>query len=70
MTAVMRATEKPCLGFKILAASRKCESEDTVREAFKYAFGNIKPTDAVVVGMFQRDLNQVAMNAALAREFA
>lgn len=70
MTAVMRATEKPCLGFKILAASRKCESEDTVREAFKYAFGNIKPTDAVVVGMFQRDLNQFAMNAALAREFA
>lgn len=70
MTAVMRATDKPCLGFKILAASRKCATPEDVREAFRYAYANIKPTDAVVVGMFQRDLNQVAMNAALAREFA
>lgn len=68
MAQVIRATPKTCLAFKILAASRKCESSATVREAFRWAFANIKPRDAVVVGMFQRDVNQVAMNAGLVRE--
>jgi hypothetical protein len=67
MSAVIRACSKTCLAFKIMAASRKCETPETVREAFQYAFDHIKPQDAVVVGMFQRDHNQVAMNAALVR---
>ena len=65
MVQTIRATEKTCLAFKILAASRKCASAEDVEEAFAYAFANIKPHDAVVVGMFQRDRNQVAMNAAI-----
>lgn len=68
MMRTVRATPKTCLAFKILAASRKCESPATVREAFEYAFTHIKPQDAVVVGMFQRDLNQVAMNSEIVRE--
>ena len=68
MTATIRACAKTCLGFKILAASRKCASPETVSEAFAYAFAHIKPQDAVVVGMFQRDLNQVAMNAGFVRD--
>lgn len=32
------------------------------------AFELIKPTDAVVVGMFQKHKNQVAENAAFVRE--
>lgn len=68
MVQTIRATDKTCLAFKILAASRKCASPEDVREAFRYAFANIKPQDAVVVGMFQRDMNQVAMNAGIVRE--
>ncbi len=70
MTAVMRATGKPCLGFKFLAASRNCTTEAATREAFKYAYGNIKPQDALVAGMFQKYRNQVAENSKLARELA
>jgi hypothetical protein len=70
MAAVLRATDKPCLAFKILAAGRKCGSAEEVREAFRWAFANIKPTDAVVVGVYQKHVNQVAMNAAFTREFA
>jgi hypothetical protein len=68
MVATIRATDKTCLAFKILAASRKCEDANCIREAFQYAFDNIKQNDAVVVGMFQRDVNQVAMNAGIVRE--
>jgi len=67
MTAVMRQVGKPCLGFKIMAASRRCGTPEQTRQAFEYAFARIKPTDAVVVGMFQRDKNQVAENAAIVR---
>jgi predicted aldo/keto reductase-like oxidoreductase len=69
MTAVVRKVAKPCLGFKILAAGRACWSKPSVDEAFKYAFENIKPIDAVLVGMFPRYSDQVAENAALARKY-
>jgi len=68
MTAVLRQVRKPCLGFKILAASRRCGSPDEVRRAFEFAFDHLKPTDAVVVGVFQRNKNQVAENARFVRE--
>jgi hypothetical protein len=68
MIQTIRATPKTCLAFKILAASRKCATAEDVRAAFQYAFDNIKPTDAVVVGMFQRDANQVAVNAGIVRD--
>jgi len=68
MTAVMRQVRKPCLGFKIMAASRNCATPEDTRRAFQFAFENIKPTDAVVVGMFQKHRNQVAENAAFVRE--
>ncbi|MCK4374176.1 MAG: hypothetical protein KAX19_02570 [Candidatus Brocadiae bacterium] len=49
---VVRQVDKPCLAFKIMVASRNCGSPDQVRQAFRRAFELIKPTDAVVVGMF------------------
>ena len=67
MTEVLRSVPKPCIGFKIMAASRKCSTAETTREAFDFAFSHLKPTDAVVVGMFQKYKNQVAENAALVR---
>ena len=68
MTRTLRAVKKPCLGFKILAASRNCATEATTQAAFEFAFANLKPTDAVVVGMFQKHKNQVAENVGFARE--
>jgi hypothetical protein len=68
MTSVVRQVKQPCLGFKILAAGRRCWSEPSVEEAFRYAFSKLKPTDAVIVGMFPRYSDEVAGNAGYARK--
>ena len=68
MTAVVRQVSQPCLGFKILAAGRVCWNKQSIENAHKYAFENIKPTDAVIVGMFPRYSDQVAENAGYARK--
>ena len=62
MTEVMRQTEKPCLGFKILAAGRMGFYPHTVRDGFKFAFENIKPTDGVIVGMYPRFHDEIGQN--------
>ena len=62
MVDVIQATDKMCLAFKILAANRKCGSQEEVAAAFRYVFDSIKPQDAVVVGMFQKHLDQVTLN--------
>jgi len=67
MMKVVQTTAKQCLVFKILAASRRCGSQEEVAEAFRYAFENIKDCDAVVVGMFQKYLDQVSLNVEHAR---
>lgn len=68
MCQVIRRTSKPCLAFKILAANRKCASQADVQSAFRYAFENIKKSDAVVVGMFPKYGEQVAQNVGYAEE--
>jgi hypothetical protein len=68
MAAVLRQVTKPCLGFKILAASRNCGSPQQVEASFRFAFENLKPTDGVVVGMFQKHSNQIRENAGIVRE--
>lgn len=68
MYKTIRQTSKPCLAFKILGATRRCSSDNSVRDAFAEAFACIKPHDAVVVGMYQRDRDQIAMNAGIVRE--
>lgn len=62
MTRVIRQVDQPCLAFKILAAGRKCWSRHSVKRAFQYAFENIKPTDAVIVGMYPRFQDEIAEN--------
>ncbi len=68
MTAVVRQVKQPCLGFKILAAGRKCGSEQSVRDAFKFAFEHIKPSDGVIVGMYPRFTDEIGTNAGFVRE--
>jgi len=68
MCRVIRQASKPCLGFKILAAGRRCESSQQVHEAFDYAFKNIKPTDGLIVGMFPQLSDHIEENVRFARE--
>jgi hypothetical protein len=62
---VIREVDKPFLAFKIMAAGR-----NDPHEAFKYAYENIKPIDAVVVGIFTKyQPNQVQEDVDLAKRF-
>jgi hypothetical protein len=70
MTKVIRQASRTCLGFKILAAGRKCQSSDEVRGAFQYAFKNIKPIDATIVGMVPKFSDQITENVRLVNEIA
>jgi hypothetical protein len=69
MFKVIQQTRKPCFVYKILASGRLCEKPEFVESAFKEAFANIKPTDAVVVGMYDKHIDQYAMNADLVRKY-
>ena len=62
MCETIRATTKQCLAFKILGAGRRCSSQDEVAQAFRFAFENIKPGDAVVVGVYPKYEDHVALN--------
>ncbi len=70
MCEAVREVKRPCLGFKILAAGRRCDRPKDAEAAFKFAFQNIKPTDAVIVGMFPRFGDQPGQNAAYTRRYA
>ena len=65
---ISKAT-KTCLAFKILAAGRTCDSPEQVRKAFEFVFGHIKPTDAVIVGMYPRYTDEIKENADLVRTY-
>ena len=67
MFAFIRSTDKPCLAFKILGAGRRCTSDADVESAFREALTSIKPSDAVIVGMFPKEKDQVTENADLVR---
>jgi hypothetical protein len=69
MTEVIRQVKQPCLAFKILAAGRLCADQQTVQDAFRFAFQNIKPTDGVIVGMYPRFFDEVQANAQYVRRF-
>jgi hypothetical protein len=62
MTQTIRQVSKPCIAFKVLAAGRHCESAETVEAALRYAYENIKPTDVVLVGMWQKYKDQAREN--------
>ncbi len=59
----MRQIPVPCLAYKIFAAGRR-----DAREAFEFAYANIKPTDVVVMGVHTGDNpRMVAENVETAR---
>jgi hypothetical protein len=68
MTRVIRRVSKPCIAFKVLAAGRHCQTPATLEAALRFAFQNIKPTDVVLLGMWQKHKDQAGENIALARK--
>jgi len=69
MFKAVRQTKKPCLAFKILAAGRLSERRQWVEQAFRETFESIKPSDAVIVGIYDRYSDQPAENAAMVRRY-
>jgi hypothetical protein len=69
MTDVIRDVPQPCLGFKILGAGRLCSNQNSVRDAFQFAFAHLKPADGVIVGMYPRFFDEIQTNAQYTREF-
>jgi hypothetical protein len=68
MMTTIRSVGKPCIAFKVMAASRNCATPESTRAALARAFAGIRPGDIVDVGMLQKYRNQVAENASFVRE--
>jgi len=64
MCRIIRNTAKPCIVFKVLAAGRTINSKDRIREEFGFALNNIKTSDVLLVGMYQKFNDQLGENAA------
>ena len=69
MFKAVRQTAKPCLAFKILAAGRLSDRRQWVEAAFRETYASIKPTDGVIIGIYDRYSDQVAENAAFVRKY-
>jgi hypothetical protein len=70
MCRVIQKTRKTCLAFKILGAGRSAETKDDLIKSFQFAFDNIKPNDAVIVGMYPRFKDEVQEDAEITRRIA
>ena len=63
MYRVIRQLSAPTFALKILGAGRRCASQEQVRHAFTEAFVSMKPGDGVLVGMFDKYIDQPRLNA-------
>jgi len=69
MYKMIRQTERTCLAFKILAAGRVCDKQQLIEKSFQDAFAGIKSKDAVIVGMFPKWTDHIALNAEMVRKY-
>jgi len=60
MAEAIRNVDKPALVYKVLGAGRKCNSEEQKRQAIAWAYKNIKPIDATIIGLYPRYSDQVS----------
>jgi len=62
MLKVVKQCKKPCWVYKLLASTRLTQREDIAESRFKEILANIKSTDAVVVGMWDKYMDEFAIN--------
>jgi hypothetical protein len=67
MFNVIQQISKPCIAFKILSGGHLCDTPQSLEEAFRETYANIKPTDMAVVGVFQKYKNQISENAEIVK---
>jgi hypothetical protein len=70
MFRAIQNTRRPCLAFKILAAGRLSDRRQWVEDAFRDTYAAIKPSDGVIIGIYDRYSDQPAENAGLVKRFA
>ncbi|MCL1858666.1 MAG: hypothetical protein FWF92_05475 [Oscillospiraceae bacterium] len=68
MYKTIKSVSKQCHAFKILGAGRLCQNPEQVKDAFEETFANIKDIDVVVVGMFQKYIDQIKINSDIVRK--
>ena len=68
MAEAVRRVNKPTLIYKVLAAGRRCGSAEEKRKAIEWAYKNIKPTDATIIGLYPRYSDQVTETTTMVRE--
>ena len=68
MMETVRKVKKPCLAYKVLAAGRAVNSENEVKQGLETALKGIKPTDAIIIGLYQRFNDQIGQTAQFVRE--
>ena len=66
--AFARSVDKPCVLFKVMACGRLSRTSEETRATLTEVFGRIKPTDAVCVGMWNRERDEIAENAEIVRD--
>jgi len=70
MCETIRRTPKMCFAFKVFAGGRACRTPQQVSDVFEFILGNIKPTDAVIVGMYPRFApKMIEENADLVKKY-
>ena len=62
MLKMVKSTKKTCFAFKLMGAGRLTNRPEFVEGAFRYVLSNIKPQDAVIVGMLGRFKDEVTEN--------
>ena len=67
MYKTIKSVSKQCHAFKILGAGRLCDDPAQVRNAFEDTFANIKDSDVVIVGMFQKYIDQISINSEIVK---
>lgn len=67
MCKMVRQTKKPCFAFKLFAAGRGIDPAPRIEQTFRTIFANIKPSDAVIVGMWPRFKDEPRENADTVR---
>lgn len=68
MTDVVKRVPKPCLAFKLLGAGRAGGGRPQIEAAFRFAYHNIKPGDAAIVGMWPKFKDEIAENCSIVRQ--
>ena len=70
MFKAIQHTKRPCLAFKILAAGRLSDRKPWVERAFQQTLAGIKPSDGLIVGIYDRYSDQPAEDAAYVRKYS